>query len=53
VFEHEPTSADNPLRQLPNVVPTPHAAGAVASLRRRERPAEEVVHPEVRAASRR
>src|SRR5262249_23756988 len=27
VFEVEPTPADNPLRKLPNVVLTPHAAG--------------------------
>jgi phosphoglycerate dehydrogenase-like enzyme len=63
VFEEEPTPADNPLRSLPNVVLTPHAAGvdvqsledmarsaaeAVASLRRGEWPAEKVVNPQVR-----
>ncbi len=67
VFEEEPTPADNPLRTLPNVVLTPHAAGvdtqslydmarsaaeAVASLRRGEWPAEKVVNPEVRPAFR-
>ena len=67
VFEVEPTPADNPLRALPNVVLTPHAAGvdvrsledmarsaaeAVASLRRGEWPAEKVVNPEVRTAFR-
>lgn len=26
VFEHEPLSADSPLRQLPNVILTPHTA---------------------------
>ncbi len=64
VFEEEPTPVDNPLRFLPNVILTPHAAGvdvrsledmarsaaeAVASLRRGEWPAEKVVNPEVRA----
>ncbi|HEY1189311.1 MAG TPA: phosphoglycerate dehydrogenase [Gemmata sp.] len=63
VFEEEPTPADNPLRALPNVVLTPHAAGvdtrsledmarsaaeAVASLRRGEWPTEKVVNPAVR-----
>jgi phosphoglycerate dehydrogenase-like enzyme len=63
VFEEEPTPADNPLRLLPNVVLTPHAAGvdvksledmarsaaeAVASLRRGEWPGEKVVNPQVR-----
>lgn len=63
VFEEEPTPADNPLRKLPNVVLTPHAAGvdtqslydmarsaaeAIASLRKGEWPAEKVVNPEVR-----
>lgn len=63
VFEEEPTPADNPLRTLPNVVLTPHAAGvdtksledmarsaaeAVASLRRGDWPAEKVVNPAVR-----
>ena len=67
VFEEEPTPADNPLRALPNVVLTPHAAGvdtrsledmarsaaeAVAALRRGEWPGEKVVNPEVRAAFR-
>jgi phosphoglycerate dehydrogenase-like enzyme len=67
VFEHEPTPQDNPLRALPNVVLTPHAAGvdeqsiadmarsaaeAIVSLRRGEWPAEKVVNPEVRAAFR-
>jgi D-3-phosphoglycerate dehydrogenase / 2-oxoglutarate reductase len=64
VFEEEPTPAGNPLRTLPNVVLTPHAAGvdtqslydmarsaaeAVASIRRGEWPAEKVVNPEVKA----
>lgn len=63
VFEEEPTPADNPLRFLPNVVLTPHAAGvdvrsledmarsaaeAVVSLHRGEWPVEKVVNPEVR-----
>jgi D-3-phosphoglycerate dehydrogenase/(S)-sulfolactate dehydrogenase len=67
VFEEEPTPANNPLRTLPNVVLTPHAAGvdlqslvdmarsaaeAIASLRRGEWPAEKVVNPEVRPAFR-
>lgn len=67
VFEEEPTPRDNPLRYLPNVVLTPHAAGvdvksledmarsaaeAIASLYRGEWPAEKVVNPEVRAAFR-
>jgi D-3-phosphoglycerate dehydrogenase/(S)-sulfolactate dehydrogenase len=67
VFEQEPTPADNPLRTLPNVVLTPHAAGvdvrsledmarsaaeAVAAIRRGEWPAEKVVNPAVRAAFR-
>ncbi len=67
VFEVEPTPADNPLRGLPNVVLTPHAAGvdvrsledmarsaaeAIASLRRGEWPTEKVVNPEVRSAFR-
>ncbi|MBA4187274.1 MAG: hydroxyacid dehydrogenase [Planctomycetaceae bacterium] len=67
VFEEEPTPTDNPLRKLPNVVLTPHAAGvdvqslhdmarsaaeAVASLRRGEWPAEKVVNPDVRPAFR-
>ncbi|QJX00174.1 phosphoglycerate dehydrogenase [Frigoriglobus tundricola] len=64
VFEVEPTPANNPLRTLPNVVLTPHAAGvdvqsledmarsaaqAIASIRRGEWPVEKVVNPEVRA----
>ena len=64
VFEQEPTPADNPLRTLPNVVLTPHAAGvdvqsledmarsaaqAVASIRRGEWPTEKVVNPDVRS----
>jgi phosphoglycerate dehydrogenase-like enzyme len=67
VFEDEPTPRDNPLRTLPNVVLTPHAAGvdvrsledmarsaaeAVAALRRGGWPAEKVVNPDVRAAFR-
>src|SRR5207248_11180627 len=67
VFEVEPMTTDNPLRTLPNVVLTPHAAGvdtqslhdmarsaaeAVASLRRGEWPAEKVVNPEVKAVFR-
>ena len=67
VFEDEPTPADNPLRKLPNVVLTPHAAGvdvqslhdmarsaaeAVASLRKGDWPTEKVVNPDVRAAFR-
>lgn len=67
VFETEPLPADHPLRALPNVVLTPHAAGldirslgdmvhsaaeAVVSLRRGEWPAEKVVNPEVRGAFR-
>lgn len=67
VFEEEPTSAENPLRRLPNVVLTPHAAGvdtrsledmarsaaeAVAALRRGTWPEEKVVNPEVRPAFR-
>jgi phosphoglycerate dehydrogenase-like enzyme len=62
VFEEEPTPADNPLRTLPNVVLTPHAAGvdvqsledmarsaaeAIASLWRGDWPTEKVVNPEV------
>jgi D-3-phosphoglycerate dehydrogenase len=65
VFETEPMLPDNPLRKLPNVVLTPHAAGvdvqsledmarsaaqAVASLWRGEWPTEKVVNPEVKAA---
>jgi phosphoglycerate dehydrogenase-like enzyme len=64
VFEDEPTGTDNPLRKLPNVVLTPHAAGvdvqslhdmarsaaeAVASLRKGDWPTEKVVNPDVRA----
>ncbi|MDY3559151.1 phosphoglycerate dehydrogenase [Gemmata sp. JC673] len=67
VFEDEPTPADNPLRALPNVVLTPHAAGvdtqsledmarsaaeAIVSLRRGEWPTEKVVNPAVRATFR-
>ncbi|MDY3554500.1 phosphoglycerate dehydrogenase [Gemmata sp. JC717] len=67
VFEDEPTPADNPLRALPNVVLTPHAAGvdtqsledmarsaaeAIASLRQGEWPTEKVVNPAVQAAFR-
>lgn len=67
VFEEEPTPSNNPLRTLPNVVLTPHAAGvdyrsledmarsaaeAVASLKRGEWPEEKVVNPEVRPAFR-
>jgi phosphoglycerate dehydrogenase-like enzyme len=67
VFEVEPLPADHPLRTLPNVVLTPHAAGvdvrsledmarsaaeAVAALRRGEWPTEKVVNPAVRAAFR-
>lgn len=63
VFEEEPTPATNPLRGLPNVVLTPHAAGvdaqslydmarsaagAVAALRAGAWPAEQVVNPDVR-----
>ncbi len=68
VFEEEPTPVSNPLRYLPNVVLTPHAAGvdvksledmarsaaeAVVSLLRGEWPAEKVVNPQVRATFRR
>jgi D-3-phosphoglycerate dehydrogenase/(S)-sulfolactate dehydrogenase len=64
VFEEEPTPANNPLRTLPNVVLTPHAAGvdvqsledmarsaaqAIASLWLGEWPTEKVVNPEVQA----
>lgn len=67
VFETEPLPVNHPLRSLPNVVLTPHAAGldmqslgdmarsaaeAVASLRRGDWPAEKVVNGEVRAAFR-
>jgi phosphoglycerate dehydrogenase-like enzyme len=67
VFETEPLPGDHPLRALPNVVLTPHAAGldirslgdmvrsaaeAVVSLRRGEWPTEKVVNPEVRGAFR-
>jgi D-3-phosphoglycerate dehydrogenase len=63
VFEQEPLAADSPLRTMPNVVLTPHAAGvdiqslgdmarsaagAVAALKRGEWPAEKVVNAEVR-----
>src|SRR5207244_5709404 len=44
VFEVEPTPADNPLRFLPNVVLTPHAAGVdVRSLEDMARSAAEAV----------
>jgi phosphoglycerate dehydrogenase-like enzyme len=64
VFEREPLPADHPLRRLPNVVLTPHAAGldtqsladmvgsaaeAIVALHRGEWPAEKVVNPEVQA----
>lgn len=67
VFETEPLPVHHPLRSLPNVVLTPHAAGldmqslgdmarsaaeAVASLRRGDWPAEKVVNGEVRTAFR-
>jgi phosphoglycerate dehydrogenase-like enzyme len=63
VFEVEPLPAEHPLRTLPNVVLTPHAAGvdsrsledmarsaaeAVAALRRGDWPTEKVVNPAVR-----
>jgi phosphoglycerate dehydrogenase-like enzyme len=35
VTEHEPLAADSPLRHLPNVVLTPHIAGAMGRERRR------------------
>jgi phosphoglycerate dehydrogenase-like enzyme len=64
VFEEEPTPANNPLRTLPNVVLTPHAAGvdiksledmarsaaeAIVSIYRKEWPTEKVMNPEVKA----
>jgi phosphoglycerate dehydrogenase-like enzyme len=64
VFEHEPTTGDNPLFQLDNVVITPHAAGvdlqsrddmalmaaeAIVSLRCGQWPGESIVNPEVRS----
>jgi D-3-phosphoglycerate dehydrogenase / 2-oxoglutarate reductase len=67
VFEQEPLPVDHPLRELENVVLTPHNAGvdilslgdmarsaaeAIASLRRGEWPAEKVINPEVRGAFR-
>jgi D-3-phosphoglycerate dehydrogenase len=67
VFEMEPLAADHPLRSLPNVVLTPHAAGvdtqslmdmarsaaeAVAAIRTGEWPVEKVVNPAVRATFR-
>lgn len=67
VFEDEPTPSNNPLRTLPNVILTPHAAGvdvrsledmarsaaaAVAALRSGVWPEEKVVNPDVRAAFR-
>jgi phosphoglycerate dehydrogenase-like enzyme len=67
VFETEPLPADHPLRTVPNVVLTPHAAGldtqsladmvgsaaeAIAALRRGDWPTEKLVNPEVRAAFR-
>lgn len=63
VFEQEPLAIDSPLRTMPNVVLTPHAAGvdiqslgdmarsaaeAVAALKRGEWPAEKVVNAGVR-----
>ncbi|HUR53441.1 MAG TPA: phosphoglycerate dehydrogenase [Gemmataceae bacterium] len=63
VFEQEPLPVDSPLRAMPNVVLTPHAAGvdiqslgdmarsaaeAVAALKRGDWPAEKVVNAEVR-----
>lgn len=67
VFEDEPTPSNNPLRTLPNVILTPHAAGvdvrsledmarsaaaAVAALRSGVWPEEKVVNPDVRSAFR-
>jgi phosphoglycerate dehydrogenase-like enzyme len=67
VFEQEPLPADSPLRTLPNVVLTPHAAGvdirslgdmarsaaeAVADLSQGRFPLEKLVNPEVRSAFR-
>lgn len=67
VFEDEPTPAANPLRTLPNVILTPHAAGvdvrsledmarsaaeAVAALREGIWPDEKVVNPDVRPSFR-
>jgi phosphoglycerate dehydrogenase-like enzyme len=67
VFEQEPMPEDHPLRVLPNVVLTPHAAGldvqsladmarsaaeAIVAIHRGEWPAEKVVNPEVRATFR-
>jgi D-3-phosphoglycerate dehydrogenase / 2-oxoglutarate reductase len=67
VFEQEPLPPDHPLRELENVILTPHNAGvdilslgdmarsaaeSVASLRRGEWPAEKVINPEARAAFR-
>lgn len=64
VFEQEPLPTDHPLRNLDNVVLTPHAAGvdvrslgdmarsaseAVAVLSRGGWPEEKIVNPEVRA----